>query len=122
VLDTDHARYIHLLKLVTGVDTSTRPARRSGRAGKTVKRSRRTAAAAAKSSILRCVSMAMVTLSYALIGSMAVLDTSALEFWQDACRWTLVALTPDPCPLVGRIFNFFAPAKSSTVCTDKIAI
>jgi hypothetical protein len=63
----------------------------------------------------------MVTLCYALIGSMAVLDTSALVFWQDAQWWTLVALMPDPCPLVGRISNFFAPAKSSTVCTDRIA-
>jgi hypothetical protein len=37
---------IHLLKLVTGVDTSTRPERRSGRAGKTVGSMSRTAAAA----------------------------------------------------------------------------
>jgi hypothetical protein len=37
---------IHLLKLVTGVDTSTRPARRLGRPGKTVNSRSRSAAAA----------------------------------------------------------------------------
>jgi len=37
---------VHRLKLVTGVDTSTRPPRRSGKAGKTVESSSRTAAAA----------------------------------------------------------------------------
>lgn len=37
---------IHLLKLVTGVDTSTRPARRLGRPGKTVNSKSRSAAAA----------------------------------------------------------------------------
>lgn len=40
---------LHLLKLVTGVDISTRAVRRSGRPGKPVKSSRRTAAAAPKS-------------------------------------------------------------------------
>lgn len=39
---------IHLLKLVTGVDISTRPVNRSGSPGKEVKRRRRRAAAAAK--------------------------------------------------------------------------
>jgi hypothetical protein len=43
-------KYIHLLKLVTGVDTSTRPDSRSGRVGKTVDSSNRTAAAAPKRS------------------------------------------------------------------------
>jgi hypothetical protein len=38
------------LKLVTGVDSSTRPASRPGRAGKTVDSDRRRAAAAPKSS------------------------------------------------------------------------
>lgn len=37
---------LHLLKLVTGVDISTRPVNRSGRPGKEVKRRIRTAAAA----------------------------------------------------------------------------
>jgi len=37
--------YLHLLKHVTGVDTSTRPARRVGRPGKTVDSSIRRAAA-----------------------------------------------------------------------------
>ena len=55
IVYTLHVGYIHLLKLVTGVDTSTRPARRSGSAGKTVKRSKRTAAAAPKSSSFCCV-------------------------------------------------------------------
>jgi hypothetical protein len=41
---------VRLLKLVTGVDTSTRPERRSGSAGKTVNRSSLTAAAAPKRS------------------------------------------------------------------------
>lgn len=77
MLYTDHPGYIHLLKLVTGVDTSTRPARRSGSAGKTVNRSNRTAAAAPKSSIFCCLSMVMVTLCYPLIGSMAVLHLGA---------------------------------------------
>jgi len=40
--------YIHLLKLVTGVDISTRPVRRFGKDGNAVKRSSLTAAAAPK--------------------------------------------------------------------------
>jgi hypothetical protein len=52
----------HLLKLVTGVDTSTRPVSRSGRAGKTVDSDRRTAAAAPKSSSFCWKDMAAVVL------------------------------------------------------------
>jgi hypothetical protein len=51
-----------LLKLVTGVDTSTRPVRRSGRAGKTVDSDRRTAAAAPKSSSFCWKDMAALVL------------------------------------------------------------
>jgi hypothetical protein len=50
---------LHLLKLVTGVDISTRPVRIFGRDGNAVKRSSRTAAAAPKSSK---VSLPMVRL------------------------------------------------------------
>lgn len=90
---------VRLLKLVTGVDTSTRPASRSGRAGKRVKSSMRAAAAAAKSSSLCWRSMAM-SCSYAC--SLA----AVVVFWQDAssaaagpCRryvgpGSLVALAP----------------------------
>jgi hypothetical protein len=38
--------FLHLLKLVTGVDISTRAVNKSGKPGKEVKRRRRTAAAA----------------------------------------------------------------------------
>jgi hypothetical protein len=44
-----YSRNIHLLKLVTGVDISTRPVNRSGSPGNEVKRRSRTAAAAPKS-------------------------------------------------------------------------
>jgi len=64
----------------------------------------------------------MVTLSYTIIGSMAGLHLGAGVL----ARCMLVdpgrTLMPDPCPLVGRISNFFAPAKSSTICIDRIAI
>lgn len=50
---------IRLLKLVTGVDTSTRPARRLGRPGKTVNSSSRSAAAPPKRSAF-CLSTAIV--------------------------------------------------------------
>jgi hypothetical protein len=50
---------IHRLKLVTGVDTSTRPASRPGRAGTKVKSSSRRAAAVAKRSAF-CVSTGML--------------------------------------------------------------
>jgi len=43
----------HLLKLVTGVEISTRPVSRSGSPGKDVKRRRRTAAAALKRAAFR---------------------------------------------------------------------
>lgn len=49
---------IHLLKLVTGVDTSTRPESRSGRVGKTAGSARRTAAAAPKRSSFWLTDMA----------------------------------------------------------------
>lgn len=49
---------IRLLKLVTGVDTSTRPARRLGRPGKTVNSSNLSAAAPPKRSAL-CLSTAI---------------------------------------------------------------
>lgn len=44
---------LHLLKLVTGVEISTRPVNRSGRPGKEVNSRRRTAAAAPKSAAFR---------------------------------------------------------------------
>jgi hypothetical protein len=44
---------LHLLKLVTGVDISTRPVSKSGRLGKKVIKSRRTAAAAPKRAAFR---------------------------------------------------------------------
>lgn len=49
---------IRLLKLVTGVDTSTRPARRLGSPGKTVNSKSRSAAAPPKRSAF-CLSTAM---------------------------------------------------------------
>lgn len=52
--------YIRRLKLVTGVETSTRPARTSGRAGKRMKsRSLSAAAAAPRRSSVCCVSTGM---------------------------------------------------------------
>jgi hypothetical protein len=48
---------VHLLKLVTGVDTSTRPESRSGRAGKNVDSDNRSAAAAPKRSSFSCADM-----------------------------------------------------------------
>lgn len=51
---------IRLLKLDTGVDSSTRPARRLGRVGKALKSSNRRAAAAAKRAADRLSSRAMV--------------------------------------------------------------
>jgi hypothetical protein len=44
---------LHLLKLLTGVEISTRPVKRSGRPGKDVNRSKRTAAAAPKRAAFR---------------------------------------------------------------------
>lgn len=53
---------IHLLKLVTGVEISARPVRRSGSRGKAEKRKKRRAAAEPKSSTFRR-SMAMMPVS-----------------------------------------------------------
>ena len=46
---------LHLLKLDTGVEISTRPVRKSGRLGKSVKRTSRTAAAARNMPAFRTV-------------------------------------------------------------------
>ena len=50
--ETDRS-YIHLLKLVTGVEISTRPVSRSGNEGNAAKRSRRNAEAALNSKAFR---------------------------------------------------------------------
>lgn len=52
------SNYVHRLKLVTGVEISTRPVRRSGKEGNARKRTRRTAAAKPKSSAF-CRSIAI---------------------------------------------------------------
>jgi hypothetical protein len=52
-LDSLQFRGLHLLKLVTGVEISTRPVSRSGSPGKEVKMRRRTAAAAPKRAAFR---------------------------------------------------------------------
>lgn len=59
---------IRLLKLDTGVDSSTRPARRSGSNGKAWNRSRRTAAAAAKRAARLLAAKAMVVAGRAATG------------------------------------------------------
>lgn len=55
-------------------------------------------------------------------GGVVMVMVVVVMFWQHARRRTLVgagALTAHPCPLAGRISNFFAPAKSCiTTCTD----
>ena len=78
---------VRLLKLDTGVDSSTRPARRLGRAGKALKSSRRRAAAAAKRAAVRLESRAIV-----------VTDAQTWACtWQfrQASRWT-AAVKGDP--------------------------
>ena len=57
---------LHRLKLVTGVDISTRLVNKSGRAGKNTIRSRRTAAAALKSAVFRLsISIVLINISEA---------------------------------------------------------
>jgi hypothetical protein len=90
--------HIHLLKLVTGVETSTRPARSSGKAGKTVNRRSRTAAAAPKSSAFCCVSMAISARCYRIIGAISVLRASrhGVRCMVDPCRANAVPLSASP--------------------------
>jgi len=58
---------LHLLKLVTGVDISTRPVRRSGRLGKVVNSNIRTAAAAPNSAAFRLSNAILIHFATSLL-------------------------------------------------------
>lgn len=101
--------HIHLLKLVTGVDTSTRPERRSGRAGKTAGSARRTAAAAPKRSNFWLTDMANPILSWhqSHDGRNGFVELRVrVEHQVDPC--TLMPAEPRQ---KRRISNFFVPPK-----------